>query len=93
LIIFQPLANPESGTSYFAHAKFSAMPFQHQQTRPSAFKYHCGNTEAHVLGGWLDLMVFEVFSNLWFYDSIILWFSCTNRFWKCKVPSFFCIWL
>ena len=23
-----------------------------------------------VLGGWLDLMIFEVFSSLWFYDSI-----------------------
>jgi len=22
-----------------------------------------------VLGGWLDSMVLEVFSNLWFYDS------------------------
>jgi len=22
-----------------------------------------------VLGGWLDLMILEVFSNLWFYDS------------------------
>jgi len=24
-----------------------------------------------VLGGWLDLMILEVFSNLWFYDSMI----------------------
>jgi len=23
-----------------------------------------------VLGRWLDLMILEVFSNLWFYDSI-----------------------
>ena len=27
-----------------------------------------------VLGGWLDLMILEVFSNLWFYESTILWF-------------------
>jgi len=26
-----------------------------------------------LLGGWLDLMILEVFSNLWFYDSMILW--------------------
>jgi len=24
-----------------------------------------------LLGGWLDLMILEVFSNLWFYDSVI----------------------
>ena len=26
-----------------------------------------------LLGGWLDLMILEVFSNLWFYDSMILY--------------------
>ena len=24
-----------------------------------------------LLDGWLDLMILEVFSNLWFYDSIL----------------------
>jgi len=26
-----------------------------------------------VLGWWLDLMILEVFFNLWFCDSMILW--------------------
>jgi len=27
-----------------------------------------------VMGWWLDMMILEVFSNLWFYDSNILWY-------------------
>jgi len=25
-----------------------------------------------VLGGWLHLMILEVFSNLWFYDKVLI---------------------
>ena len=25
-----------------------------------------------VLGGWLDLMILKVFSNIWFYDSMLV---------------------
>jgi len=37
--------------------------------------YRCGTSwyglvGVMVLGGWLDLMILEVFSNLWFYDCI-----------------------
>jgi len=31
------------------------------------------------LGGWLDLMILEVFSSLWLYDSMILWFMRTAK--------------
>ena len=30
-----------------------------------------------VLGGWLDLVILEVFCNLWFYDSNTQ--KCTNK--------------
>ena len=33
-----------------------------------------------LLGGWLDLMILEVFSNLWFYNSMILAF--VSQSWK-----------
>jgi len=33
-----------------------------------------------VLGGWLDSMILEVFSNLWFYDSTILQLLTTRLF-------------
>ena len=29
-----------------------------------------------VLGGWLDFMILEVFSNLWFYDSVLYCLCC-----------------
>jgi len=39
--------------------------------------YRCGISghglvDMVLLGGWLDLMILEVFSNLWFYDSMTL---------------------
>ena len=32
-----------------------------------------------LLGGWLDLMFLEVFSNLWFYESMILHYVNLNN--------------
>ena len=37
-----------------------------------------------VLGGWLDLMILEVFSNLWFYD-----FQLMSNFSFTSIPKSF----
>jgi len=44
--------------------------------------WRCGNlgyglVGMVVLGGWLDLMILEIFSNL--TDSVILWLNCYRR--------------
>ena len=38
-----------------------------------------------LLGRWLDFMVLEVFSNLWFYDSMILWLNPKKLYFYSKV--------
>ena len=40
-----------------------------------------------VLGWWLDLMILEVFSNLWFYDSMITKLLQENLTWKMQVAN------
>ena len=41
-----------------------------------------------VLGWQLDLMILEVFSNLWFYDSMILWSNLPSAFWMSALKTF-----